>query len=63
MKKLRQIYRVPLLLALISLPGLLCALLADQAGDAISWLCLGSVIGVILWKQRSHSSETAPGME
>lgn len=54
MKTLGQIYRTPLLLALLSLAGLLGALLADGPGQAISWLGLGSVIAVIARKQRRH---------
>lgn len=43
MNNLWQVFRIPLLLALLSTAGLLSALLADGIGDITSWLCLGGV--------------------
>lgn len=43
MQNLWQIFRAPLLLALLSMAGLLAALLADGPGDVASWLCLGCI--------------------
>lgn len=41
-----QIWRAPVGLAVLSLVGLLSALLADGAGDALSWVCLAVPIAV-----------------
>ena len=38
-----RIWRWPLLLALLSLLGLLAALLGDGAWNVVSWLCLGAL--------------------
>lgn len=43
------IFRVPLLLALLSLVGLLAALLGDGPWDAVSWVGLGVPVAVIVW--------------
>jgi hypothetical protein len=38
-----RIFRWPLLLALVSIAGLVGALVGDNAWDVLSWLCLGSL--------------------
>lgn len=43
MKTLWEIFRAPLAFGLLSLFGLLSALLADGMWDAVSWACLGIV--------------------
>jgi hypothetical protein len=52
MKTSWQIFRAPLAFGLLSLFGLLCALLADGIWDAVSWMCLGTVVGATLWVYR-----------
>jgi hypothetical protein len=42
-------YLVPTLLALASVVGLVSALIGDGIFNAISWLILGGLIGVIAW--------------
>jgi len=42
-------YLVPTLLALASIVGLVAALIGDGIFNAISWLILGGLIGVIAW--------------
>ena len=44
-----QIWRWPLLLGLLSLVGLVAALVADGPGDALSWAALGVPAGVCAW--------------
>lgn len=41
-----QIFRQPMLLAVLTLTGLLAALLGDGGWDWTSWLCLGWVCAV-----------------
>lgn len=43
-----RIFRWPLLIAAISIIGLVSALVGDDWYDALSWLCLGSCIVVML---------------
>jgi hypothetical protein len=42
-------YLVPTLLALASVVGLVAALIGDGIFNAVSWLILGGLIGVIAW--------------
>lgn len=42
-------YLVPALLALASVVGLVAALIGDGIFNAVSWLILGGLIGVIAW--------------
>ncbi len=48
-KNLWQIFRAPLLLALLSIIGLVAALIGDGLLDLVSWLTLGSTLLVIAW--------------
>jgi len=45
----RQIWLMPLVLALVSSIGLLAALLGDVWWDVISWGTLGYIVVIILW--------------
>lgn len=45
-------YREPLLLALVSVGGLLSALIGDGPFDLFSWLTLGALIVIIASKTR-----------
>jgi len=42
-------YRVPALIALASMVGLISALIGDGVFDAISWLALAAIVGVVAW--------------
>lgn len=44
-----QIWGMPVLLGVISLVGLLSALLGDGVWDGVSWLALGLPNGIIAW--------------
>ncbi len=46
---LRAIFAVPLLLALLSVFGLVAALTGDGWRDALSWAALASPVAAILW--------------
>ncbi|MEH6565689.1 MAG: hypothetical protein V7756_10240 [Halopseudomonas sp.] len=48
-KGLWQIFRAPLLLAMLSSVGLIAALIGDGVFDLLSWLTLGSTLAVIIW--------------
>jgi hypothetical protein len=51
-KTVGQVFWVPTLLALISIVGLLSALLGDGLFDLLSWLTLAVPIVVALWYWR-----------
>lgn len=44
MKSLWQIFQIPLILAGLSLLGLIAALVGDGLADAISWGSLGAIV-------------------
>jgi hypothetical protein len=46
---LRRIFAAPALMGLLSLVGLLSALLGDHLWDALSWATLGITLLVITW--------------
>lgn len=45
----RSVWRLPALLGLISIVGLLAALLFDRWGDRVSWIGLAVIALVSLW--------------
>lgn len=49
MKSLWAVFKVPLQLAVVSIAGLLSALLGDGAWDAVSWVLLGVLVAVVAW--------------
>lgn len=48
-RPLLRVFAIPLLLGMLSIVGLLSALLGDDAWDALSWLTLGVPCVVIAW--------------
>jgi uncharacterized membrane protein YczE len=44
-----RIFRIPLLIAAVTLVGLLSALLGDGPWDALSWAALALPLAVIAW--------------
>lgn len=51
----RKVYGIPLVLAAITVYGLLSALLGDGLWDELSWVALAVPLGVIVWKySRTH---------
>jgi hypothetical protein len=48
-RSLKAVYAVPALLAVVSLAGLVSALMGDDAFDWASWLSLGGLLAVIAW--------------
>ena len=44
-----QVFAWPLVLAIASLIGLLCALIGDAAWDGVSWAMLGAPVLVMAW--------------
>jgi len=42
-------FRIPAMIALASLVGLISALIGDGIFDAVSWTAFVAVLGVILW--------------
>ena len=58
---LRQIFAVPAAVAVISLVGLLSALVGDGLWDVLSWLALGLAVVLAVrygfaWRQRARRS-------
>lgn len=56
MKSLWEIFRAPLAFGMLSLSGLLSALLADGIWDIVSWLCLGIVSAATVYFVRRPSA-------
>jgi hypothetical protein len=52
---LRQVFAVPLTIAVLSIVGLISALVGDDLWDALSWLTLAIPVAVILycWLRRA----------
>jgi uncharacterized membrane protein YjjP (DUF1212 family) len=48
-----KIFRWPLLVAVLSIAGLLSALMGDGWYDTASWLVLGTLVGFIVWVYRA----------
>ena len=53
-----QIWGIPVLLGVLSLVGLVAALVADGLGDALSWLALAVPSAVSLWGFRRQTPRT-----
>lgn len=51
-QSLRRIFAVPLLLALLSIAGLVVALTGDGWRDAAAWIALGIPVLVVGWAMR-----------
>ena len=47
---LRRIFSMPLLLAVLSLIGLMSALLGDGWWDRLSWAALGLPLLIVVWR-------------
>jgi zinc transporter ZupT len=45
----RSVWRLPALLGLVSIVGLLAALLFDRWGDRVSWIALAVIAALSLW--------------
>lgn len=50
------IFRMPLLIGIISIVGLASALLGDAMWDVLSWITLAVpvAVGVFFWARRAH---------
>lgn len=53
-QSLRRIFAVPLLLALLSLAGLVVALTGDGWRDAAAWIALGIPVLVAGWAMKAR---------
>lgn len=51
-----QIWMAPVVIGLLSLVGLLAALLGDGMADVLSWLALAVPVGVSVWSLRVRDS-------
>ncbi len=49
-----QVFRWPLLVAALSLVGLVAALVGDGVYDLVSWVLLGGVLGVMVAAWRGN---------
>ncbi len=45
----KQVFKIPILLGVLSTIGLVSALLGDSIWDAVSWITLGVPCAVIVW--------------
>lgn len=46
----RKVYGAPLVFAVITLYGLLSALIGDGVWDELSWIALASPLAIIVWR-------------
>lgn len=46
---LKAVFGVPVIVAILSLFGLIAALIGDGVWDGIGWLTLGVPVGVLVW--------------
>jgi hypothetical protein len=53
---LRRIFGIPLMLGILSLVGLVAALLGDGIWDAVSWIALGTPLAVSAWAVMRNGS-------
>ncbi|MFW6088218.1 MAG: hypothetical protein ACODAB_00605 [Gemmatimonadota bacterium] len=51
-----QIWTAPVVIGILSLVGLLAALLGDGVADVLSWLALAVPVGVSVWSLRVRDS-------
>ena len=54
----RQIFLAPLVLAVVTIAGLIFALVGDGMWDAVSWLALAVPLAVTAWYIRPGRSRT-----
>jgi hypothetical protein len=62
----RQIWGAPITLGVVSMVGLIAALLADGLWDVLSWIALAApvaVCGRALWRPRSAASPKRPQLK
>ncbi|HWW65289.1 MAG TPA: hypothetical protein VNZ43_11055 [Sphingomonadaceae bacterium] len=50
------IFAVPILIALLSLIGLVSALIGDGAADVASWIALAVPVAAVFWAMRARRS-------
>lgn len=55
-QSLRAIFAIPLLLAALSVVGLVSALTGDGWRDALSWLGLAAPVAALAWAMRARRS-------
>jgi hypothetical protein len=57
-----KVWRVPIVLGLLTASGLLAALVSDGIGDVWSWIALASPLAVAAWclRRRPHSNNEDP---
>jgi amino acid permease len=53
-QSLGAIFAIPLLLALVSIAGLVVALTGDGFRDAAAWLALGIPVAAVVWAMKTH---------
>lgn len=62
-RSLWAIFRMPILLATLSIIGLVSALLGDDVWDVLSWLTLGVPIAMTCWYLRpGHAARSNPSL-
>jgi hypothetical protein len=53
-QSLGAIFAIPLLLALVSISGLVVALTGDGFRDAAAWLALGIPVAAVVWAMKTR---------
>ncbi|WP_159979685.1 MULTISPECIES: hypothetical protein [unclassified Novosphingobium] len=55
-QSLRQVFAVPMTLAVLSLVGLIAALTGDGQRDVLSWIALGVPVLAVVWAMKFRRS-------
>ncbi|WP_200944178.1 hypothetical protein [Methylobacterium sp. Leaf399] len=58
---MRRVFAIPALVALLTVAGLLSALLFEEAGPPISWLALGVPLLLLAWHLLRFARRRRPG--
>lgn len=52
--RLRHIFAIPLLIALVSVAGLIVALTGDGLRDILSWIALAVPVAAVVWAMKAR---------
>jgi hypothetical protein len=61
-----RIWPAPIVIGVLSMIGLIAALLSDQSGDVLAWITLAVPLAVVLWfwmPRRATARETSADRE
>ncbi|MGH8175227.1 MAG: hypothetical protein ACREV5_03060 [Steroidobacter sp.] len=51
-----RVWLTPMALGVVTVVGLIAALLSDEAGDVLAWVALATPVSVVIWCARPRNS-------